>query len=32
MLYDETYFEECNINPKLLIWSQDKIVTKFGQK
>ena len=32
MLYDETYFEESNINRKPLIWSQDKIIIKFGHK
>ena len=30
MLFDETYFEESNINQKPLIWSQDKIIPKFG--
>ena len=24
--------EDSNINEKLLLWSQDKIITKFGQK
>ena len=32
MLFDETYFEDSNINQKLLIWSQDKIIPKFDQK
>ena len=32
MLFCDTYFEESNINRKPLIWSQDKITTKFGQK
>ena len=32
MLLDKTYYEESNINRKPLIWSQDKIITKFGQK
>ena len=32
MLFDKTYFEESNINKKALIWSQDKIITRFGQK
>ena len=32
VLYDETYFEESNINRKPHIWSQDNIITKFGQK
>ena len=32
VLFYETYYEESNINWKHLIWSQDKIVTKFGQK
>ena len=32
LLYDEPYFEESNINRKPLIWSQDKIMTKFGPK
>ena len=32
MLFDETYFEESNINKKPLICSQDKIITKFKQK
>ena len=31
MLFYETYLEDSNINQKLLIWSQDKIITKFGQ-
>ena len=30
MLFDETNFEVSNINLKPLIWSQDKIITKFG--
>ena len=32
MLFDETYFEKSNINRKPLTWSQQKIITKFGQK
>ena len=32
MLFDETYFKKSNINQKPLIWPQDKIITKFGQK
>ena len=28
--FEEAYFEEININRKPLIWSQDKIITKFG--
>ena len=32
VLFDETYFEESNINRKPLIWSQNKIITKFQQK
>ena len=32
VVFYETYFEESNINQKLLIWSQDKIITKFGPK
>ena len=32
MLFDETYFEEGNINQKPLIWSEDKIITKFEQE
>ena len=32
MLFDRTYFKESNINRKPFIWSQDKIITKFGQK
>ena len=32
MLFNETYFEQINMNRKPLIWSQDKIITKFGQK
>ena len=32
MLFYITYFEESNINRKPLIWSEDKIITKFGQK
>ena len=30
VLFYETYFEESNINWKPLIWSQNKIITKFG--
>ena len=32
MLFCETYLENSNINQKLLIWSQDKIIMKFGQQ
>ena len=32
MLFYETYFEKSNINKKPLIWSRDKIITKFGKK
>ena len=32
LLFYETYYEESVINQKHLIWSQDKIITKFGQK
>ena len=32
VLLDEIYFEESNINRKPLIWSKDKIITKFRQK
>ena len=32
MLFYETNYEESNINRKHFIWSQDKIITKFGQK
>ena len=32
VLFDKTYFEESNINRKPLIWSEDKIITKFGPK
>ena len=32
MLFYETYFEKSKINKKPLIWSQDKTITKFGQK
>ena len=32
MLFYETHFKENNINQKPLIWSQNKIITKFGQK
>ena len=32
VLFDETYFEDSNIKWKPLIWSQDMIITKFGQK
>ena len=32
VLFFETYFEKSNINKKPLIWSQDKIITKFGPK
>ena len=32
MLYYETYFEENNMNQKLIIWSQDKIITIICHK
>ena len=32
VLFDESYFEDSNTNWKPLIWSKDKIITKFGQK
>ena len=32
MLFNKTYFKESNINGKPLIWSQDKIIQKFGKK
>ena len=32
VLFYETNFEVRNANQKPLIWSQDKIITKFGQK
>ena len=32
LLFYDTYSEESNINWKPLIWSHDKIITKFGQK
>ena len=32
LFFYETYSEESNINRKLLIWSLDKIKTKFGPK
>ena len=32
VLFYKTYFTESNINRKPLIWSNDKIITKFGQK
>ena len=32
LLFFDTYFEKSNINKKPLIWSQDKIITKFAQK
>ena len=32
VLFYETYFEQSNINRKPLIWSQDMIITKFGQE
>ena len=32
MLSHETYFEENNINRKPLIWTQEKIITKFWAK
>ena len=32
VLFWETYFEVSNINRKLLICSQDKIIMKFWQK
>ena len=32
VLFCKTYIEVSNINQKPLIWSQDIIITKFGQK
>ena len=32
MLFYETYYEISNISQKPLILSEDKIITKFGQK
>ena len=32
LLFYETYFVGSNINQKSLIWSQDKIIMKFGQQ
>ena len=32
VLFYETYLDKSNIKWKPLIWSQDKIITKFGQK
>ena len=32
MLFDKTCFKESDINWKPLIWSQDKIIPKFGHK
>ena len=32
MLFDETYFKESNNNQKPLIWYEDNIIPKFGQK
>ena len=32
VLFYETNFEESNINRKPLIWSDDKLVMKFGPK
>ena len=32
VLFYETYLEECNINQKPLIWSHNKIITKFTHK
>ena len=32
VLFNETYFEESNNNKKPLIWSEHKIITKFGPK
>ena len=32
MLFYKTYYEESNINRKLIIRSQDNIITKLGQK
>ena len=31
-LFDKTYFDKSNINRKPIIWSKDKIITKFGPK
>ena len=32
VLFYETFFEEHNIDPKPLIWSNYKIIMKFGPK
>ena len=32
VLFYETYFEESKMDRKPLIWAEDKIITKFGQK
>ena len=32
VLFYETYFEDSNINRRLLIWSHGKIITKFRKK
>ena len=32
MIFYETYFEKSNINWKPLIWSKNKVITKFEQK
>ena len=32
MLFNETYFEQSNINRKPRIWFQEKIITKLRQK
>ena len=32
MLFYETYIKESNNNRKPVIWSHDKIITKFGPK
>ena len=32
VLFYETNFEDSNINQKPLIWSHNKIITKFGKK
>ena len=32
VLFYETYAEESHINQKPLVCSQEKIITKFGQK
>ena len=32
VLFDKTYFEESNIHRQPLIWSQEKIKMKIGEK